>query len=56
MPTITKRRASNSVILSRKEYEELRKAAGELDTLKAILIHEEEREPKSSNRFKTSVI
>jgi hypothetical protein len=43
MPAIRKKKASSTVTLSRKEYENLKKAAEELDTLKAILIYEEEK-------------
>ena len=43
MATAPKKKASNTVTLSRREYENLKKAAEELDTLKAILIYEEEK-------------
>lgn len=43
MAVIAKKKPSETVTLSRKEYESLRKAAEELDTLKAILIYEEEK-------------
>ncbi len=38
MPTTTKKKASNIVTLTKKKYEALKKAAEELDTLKAILL------------------
>jgi len=50
MAVITKKKASGTVTLSRKKYENLKKAAEELDTLKAILIYEEE---KRSGKLKT---
>jgi hypothetical protein len=40
---ITKRKISKTVTLKRKEYEDLKKAAEEMDTLKAILLYEEEK-------------
>jgi len=43
MSRIAKKKASKTVTLSRKEYENLKKAAEELDTLRAILIYEEEK-------------
>ena len=52
MPTISKKKASNTVTLSRKEYENLKKAAEELDTLKAILIYEEEKRAGKLKSFK----
>ena len=50
MTVVTKKKASGTVTLSRKEYENLKKAAEELDTIKAILIYEEE---KRSGKLKT---
>lgn len=52
MPAIRKKKASNTVTLSRKEYENLKKAAEELDTLKAILIYEEEKSAGKLKSFK----
>ena len=52
MPAISKKKASNTVTLSRKEYENLKKAAEELDTLKAILIYEEEKRSEKLKSFK----
>lgn len=52
MSVITKRKPSRTVRLSRKEYEDLRKAAEELDTLKAILIYEEEKRAGKLRSFK----
>jgi len=52
MPAGTKRKNSNTVTLTKKEYEELKKAAEELDTLKAILIYEEEKKEGKLKSFK----
>ena len=52
MPTISRKKESNTVALSRKEYENLKKAAEELDTLKAILIYEEEKRSGKLKSFK----
>lgn len=52
MSAIRKKKASSTVTLSRKEYENLKKAAEELDTLKAILIYEEERRTGKLRSFK----
>ena len=51
MPANAKRKARNTVTLSKKEYEELKKASEELDTLKAILIYGEE---KKSGKLKSA--
>ena len=52
MTVITKKKASGTVTLSRKEYENLKKAAEELDTRKAILIYEEEKRSGKLKSFK----
>ena len=52
MPAGTKRKNSNTVTLTKKEYEELKKAAEELDTLKAILIYEEEKKGGKLKSFR----
>ena len=52
MAVITKKKASGTVTLSRKEYDNLKKAAEELDTLKAILIYEEEKRSGKLKSFK----
>lgn len=52
MPTTTKKKMGNTVTLSRKEYKTLKKAAEELDTLKAILFYEEERKSGKLKSFK----
>jgi hypothetical protein len=52
MSVITKRKPSRTVTLSRKEYENLRKAAEELDTLRAILIYDEEKRAGKLKSFK----
>ena len=52
MPAITKRKSRNTVTLSKKEYEELKKASEELDTLKAILIYEEEKKAGKLKSFR----
>jgi hypothetical protein len=52
MAVITKKKSSGTVTLSRKEYENLKKAAEELDTLKAILIYEEEKRAGQLKSFK----
>ncbi|MHB8481851.1 MAG: hypothetical protein ACYDBV_03820 [Nitrospiria bacterium] len=43
MSTATKRKIRNTVTLTKKEYDKLKKSADELDTLKAILFYEEEK-------------
>lgn len=52
MAVNTKKKASGTVTLSRREYENLKKAAEELDTLKAILIYEEEKRAGKLRSFK----
>ena len=52
MAVITKKKASGTVTLSRREYDNLKKAAEELDTLKAILIYEEEKRSGKLKSFK----
>lgn len=53
MPMLRKKN-SNTVTLSRKEYEALKKASEELDTLKAILIYEEEKKKGKLKSFKNA--
>ncbi|MBI3597608.1 MAG: hypothetical protein HY203_10690 [Nitrospirae bacterium] len=52
MAVLTKKKGSGTVTLSRKEYENLKKAAEELDTLKAILTYEEEKRAGKLKSFK----
>ncbi|MBI4378155.1 MAG: hypothetical protein HY578_03545 [Nitrospinae bacterium] len=52
MPVATKRKTYNVVTLTKKEYEKLKKASEELDTLKAILLYEEERKEGKLKSFK----
>lgn len=54
MSTVPRKNAGNTVTLSRKKYEELKKASEELDTLKAILIYEEERKAGKLKSFKNA--
>ena len=52
MPPVTNRKNRNTVTLSKKKYEELKKASEELDTLKAILFYEEEKKSGKLKSFK----
>lgn len=53
MATLRKK-TSNTVTLSRKKYEALKRASEELDTLKAILIYEEEKKSGKLKSFKNA--
>lgn len=52
MLTTSKKISRNKITLSKKEYESLKRAAEELDTLKAILLYEEEKRGKTLKSFK----
>ena len=52
MSPSTKRKGRETVTLPKKEYETLKEAAEELDTLKAILNYEEERRSGKLKSFK----
>jgi hypothetical protein len=52
MSTVTKKKPGKTVTLTRKEYDTLKKAAEELDTLKAILFYEEEKKSGKLKSFK----
>lgn len=52
MTTTAKRKSRKTVTLSKEEYEDLKKASEELDTLKAILTYEEEKRGKKLKAFK----
>jgi len=54
LSTIIKRRSRDTVILPKKEYEGLKKAAEEIDTLRAILIFEEERRGGKLKSFRNA--
>lgn len=43
MATVAKKKGPDTVTVPKKEYDSLKKAAEELDTLKAILLYEEEK-------------
>lgn len=53
MPTTTKKKRGNTVTLTKKKYEALKKAAEELDTLKAILLYEDEKRSGKLKSFKS---
>jgi len=52
MPPGTKRKSRDTVTLPKAEYETLKEAAEELDTLKAILNYEEEKRSGKLKSFK----
>ena len=52
MSATTKRKSGNTITLTKKKYEELKKAAEELDTLKAIILYEEEKKGGKLKSFK----
>jgi hypothetical protein len=52
MPTAARKKGHGTVIVPKKEYDSLKKAAEELDTLKAILLYEEEKNGGKLRSFK----
>ena len=52
MRTVAKRISRTAVTLTRREYDCLKRAAEELDTLKAILLYNEEKSGKRLKSFK----
>ena len=52
MPVAAKRNIHKAVTLTKKEYDNLKRAAEELDTIKAILLYEEEKRGGKLKSFK----